>query len=406
MPNNLLSNNLASNNPQPKDPALAATRSAATYHTEARYEQMEKFVQSAFNGQGFRLKPLPGDASFRRYYRVSLDTPLQNSSFDASYIVMDAPPQVESIEKFIRIDLLMATRVNVPTLRAKDLKQGFLLLQDFGNVEFADILTTAKAEQDWATIDDLYRLAMHDLINLQGIDVNLARYSFGVPDYDAALLQQEMALFSEWFLPHINVAMSSDDTTLWQQFGQQLTQSLLTQPKVVVHRDYHSRNLMQDQYQQETLGIIDFQDAVIGPYTYDLVSLLRDAYVNWPEQQVEQWLTYFWQQLKLKPALLQTKSQANPVQMPSFMQFKEHVNLMGVQRHLKVLGIFIRLATRDGKSRYLQDVPKVWGDLMLEMSWLNEHASADVQQSIAPFYHWLNQKILPQVEQVLFRAVL
>ena len=160
-------------------------------------------------------------------------------------------------------------------------------------------------------------------------------------------------------------------------------------PEVVVHRDYHSRNLMQDQYHSSELGVIDFQDALIGSYTYDLVSLVRDAYVDWSESQVADWIEYYWQQSKnIHPAIPENLN-----------EFTSQVNTMGIQRHLKVLGIFIRLAERDGKTRYLADIPKVWQDLMIEMKWLSEQGDAQTQAFIKPALQWLEQQIAPKYKQ-------
>lgn len=319
----------------------------------------------------------------------SVSTDSKGQALDPSYIVMDAPPQLESIESFVRIDNLMAPKINVPTLLAQDVEQGFLVLQDFGSIEFAHLIAEAKVKQDSGRIDELYRWAMDCLLQLQTLDIEKAKNNFAVPDYDAATLKREMELFTEWFLPYIDQELTSETQTIWQDFTGALIEKLLQHPAVVVHRDYHSRNLMQDQYHSAELGVIDFQDALIGSYTYDLVSLVRDAYVDWSESQVEAWIEYYWLQSK----------QVHAATAETLTEFTSQVNLMGIQRHLKVLGIFIRLAERDGKARYLADIPKVWQDLMIEMKWLRQHGDTQTQAFIEPALQWLQQHIEPKFKQ-------
>lgn len=372
--------------------------SAAAYHTEQRYQQLIQFIEAAFPHHKVRIESLPGDASFRRYHRVYLEGKADEQSasiegreqeLDPSYIVMDAPPQLESIESFVRIDNLMAPKINVPTLLAQDVEQGFLVLQDFGSIEFAHLIAEAKVKQDSGRIDELYRWAIDCLLQLQTLDIEQAKKDFDVPDYDAATLQREMDLFTEWFLPSLGVELSSETQGIWQDFTQALIEQLLQHPEVVVHRDYHSRNLMQDQYHSSELGVIDFQDALIGSYTYDLVSLVRDAYVDWSESQVESWIEYYWQRSK----------EVHKATADTLTEFTSQVNLMGIQRHLKVLGIFIRLAERDGKTRYLADIPKVWRDLMIEMKWLSQYGDAQAQAFIQPALQWLQQQVEPKFKQ-------
>lgn len=379
-----------------------AVQPIESYHTQQRYEQLTQFIASAFPHHKVRIDSLAGDASFRRYHRVFLEAEstdataaaADDQSLDPSYIVMDAPPQLESIESFVRIDALMADKINVPTLLAQDVEQGFLILQDFGSVEFAHLIADAKVKQDQGRIDELYRWAIDCLLQLQTLDVETAKNKFEVADYDAATLQREMQLFSDWFLPYIDQPLESETQLIWQNFTKALIEQLLQQPKVVVHRDYHSRNLMQDQYHRDELGVIDFQDALIGSYTYDLVSLVRDAYVDWNESQVEDWISYYWQQVQKVHS--DTLKEALP---DNLTQFMSQVNLMGVQRHLKVLGIFIRLAERDGKTRYLADIPKVWQDLVLEMRWLSEHGDSQTQAFVIPALQWLQQQVAPKYQQ-------
>ena len=381
---------------QPSSVPVTAVQSIESYHTQERFDQLTQFINHTFPDHKLRMESLPGDASFRRYHRVFVEdsTTKGNQNLDPSYIVMDAPPQLESIESFVRIDNLMADKINVPSLVAKDVDQGFLILQDFGSVEFAHLIADAKIKQDSGRIDELYRWAIDSLLQLQTLEVENARHNFDVADYDAATLKREMQLFSEWFLPYIGQEWDAETQVIWQDFTEALIKQLLQHPEVVVHRDYHSRNLMLDQYHNDELGVIDFQDALIGSYTYDLVSLVRDAYVDWSEDQVAQWIEYYWQQSqKVHNEVLKN---ALP---DSLTEFTSQVNLMGIQRHLKVLGIFIRLAERDGKTRYLADIPKVWQDLMVEMTWLSEHGDNQVQAFIKPALQWLQQTIAPKYNQ-------
>jgi hypothetical protein len=258
------------------------------------------------------------------------------------------------------------------------MEQGFLVLQDFGTVEFAHLLGGATPAQ----VDAYYQAAMQTLIALQQVPVETAKDKHQLPDYNEELLNREMDLFSDWFIPHIEVSL---DASLWQTVKKALINEILRQPQVVVHRDYHSRNLMQDQADHSRLGVIDFQDAVIGAYSYDLVSLVRDAYVDWPEVQISSWIKDFWQ--RQKNAELTTTDSAE--------QLENDVNVMGVQRHLKVLGIFIRLFERDGKSRYLADIPKVMSDLLFELDWLSKQGSEEIKQALIPFKQWMEETVLP-----------
>lgn len=341
-----------------------------------RQQQLENWLQQVFVDQEFVLDSLPGDASARQYHRIQLAD--NDESASARYIVMDSADEQDALQQFINVTKLMAPAINVPTLVAQDVGKGFLVLQDFGTIEFAHLLVDATPDQ----INDHYQLAMQTLVALQTVPVETAKASHQLPDYDTALLNREMDLFSDWFIPYIGVELNQD---LWETLKTVLIQEILQQPAVIVHRDYHSRNLMQDQADPARLGVIDFQDAVIGSYTYDLVSLVRDAYVEWPEHQVSDWIRDFWQLQK----------QAALITADSVEQLENDTNVMGVQRHLKVLGIFIRLSERDGKDRYLADIPKVMRDLILELNWLAEHGNETMQQALLPFNQWLKDTILP-----------
>jgi aminoglycoside/choline kinase family phosphotransferase len=271
-------------------------------------------------------EPASSDASFRRYFRVLTS--------GGQFIVMDAPPSKENIEPFIRIaKLLTQSQVNVPTIFQQNLADGFLLLEDFGRQCFLDQLTADTA-------NDLYQSAFDSLFRLQ---TRTPLQNLALPRYDEAFLNRELTIFDEWFLGRLLDVVIP--VPVWTTACALLTASALEQPVTCVHRDYHSRNLMV--LDSDSPGVIDFQDAVIGPITYDLVSLLRDCYIAWPEHQVQQWCLDYYQRLQQAGLLA-----CSPA------QFKRWFDLMGLQRHLKAIGIFSRLHLRDGKSNYLGDIPR------------------------------------------------
>ncbi len=275
------------------------------------------------------IRPASSDASFRRYFRV-------NSGKD-SYIVMDAPPDKEKIEPFIHVNgLFKESGVAVPEILARNLKEGFLLLSDLGSHTYLAVLTESNADQ-------LYREALYALIRIQMVSRPGA-----LPEYDREALHRELTLFPEWYITkHLGEAFSPERQTTLDKVFDILLANNLAQPQVFVHRDYHSRNLMY--LENGNPGILDFQDALYGPVTYDLVSLLKDAYVEWEEAQVLDWVIRYWEQAR-KIGL--------PVN-PDIDQFYRDFEFMGLQRHLKVLGIFARLYHRDGKENYLKDIPLV-----------------------------------------------
>ena len=271
-------------------------------------------------------EPASSDASFRRYFRVKAQ--------EGQFIVMDAPPQKENIEPFIRVaELLTRSQVNVPIIFQQNLTDGFLLLEDFGSQCFLDQLNADNAT-------GLYHSAFDTLFNLQ---TNTVTGNCGLPGYNEPLLQRELAIFEDWFLNQLLDIQIP--TSIWEMVRKMLVTSALEQPSTCVHRDYHSRNLML--LSDDSLGVLDFQDAVIGPITYDLVSLLRDCYIAWPKQQVELWMTQYYDRLLQAEVIA-----CNPA------RFKRWFDLMGMQRHLKAIGIFSRLHLRDDKSNYLNDIPR------------------------------------------------
>jgi aminoglycoside/choline kinase family phosphotransferase len=276
------------------------------------------------------LRAASADASFRRYFRVDLGD-------GSSAIVMDAPPPQEDVRPFIAVaELLGATGVSVPTVLAQDVGQGFLLLSDLGATTYLQQLNADTAPALYPdAIDALVQIQMH---SQPGV----------LPDYDRALLQRELMLFPDWYIAkHLGVTLSEAQHSSLNGVFDALLANNLAQPQVTVHRDYHARNLMV--LPVGNPGILDFQDAVYGPITYDLVSLLRDAYIEWDEEQVLDWAIRYWER---------AKRAGLPVN-PDIDAFYRDFEFMGLQRHLKVLGIFARLFHRDGKDAYLKDLPLV-----------------------------------------------
>jgi aminoglycoside/choline kinase family phosphotransferase len=292
--------------------------------SQERMSRLENWLDSITAHKLTDIRPASADASFRRYFRVT------DSNTGNTFIVMDAPPEKEDCEPFIHITrLLRSVNVNAPDIITMDLEQGFLLLDDLGNRQYLDHL-------DESSSDDLYSDALVALINMQRIQDHL-------PPYDKQRLRDEMGLFEPWYLNrHLGISLNDQQKSVLDSIYDLLIESALEQPQVFVHRDYHSRNLML--VDENNPGVIDYQDAVIGPVTYDLVSLFKDCYIEWPGNKVEHWLDQY---LQLTPIEL-------PVDRNQFIRW---FDLMGVQRHLKVLGIFARLNYRDGKSQYLDDLP-------------------------------------------------
>jgi aminoglycoside/choline kinase family phosphotransferase len=276
------------------------------------------------------LRAASADASFRRYFRVDLGD-------GSSAIVMDAPPPQEDVRPFIAVATLFGTTgVSVPTVLAQDVAQGFLLLSDLGAITYLQQLNADTAPALYLdAIDALVQIQMH---SQSGV----------LPDYDRALLQRELMLFPDWYVAkHLGVTLSEAQHKSLNGVFDALLANNLAQPQVYVHRDYHARNLMV--LPVGNPGILDFQDAVYGPITYDLVSLLRDAYIEWDEEQVLDWAIRYWER---------AKRAGLPVN-PDIDAFYRDFEFMGLQRHLKVLGIFARLYHRDGKDAYLKDLPLV-----------------------------------------------
>jgi aminoglycoside/choline kinase family phosphotransferase len=294
-----------------------------------RIRAIEDWLHTLLN-EDFEMEPASEDASFRRYFRVTHQ--------GKTHIVMDAPPDKEDVHPFIDIARrLEMNGVHVPHLFDADLEQGFLLLSDLGSTSYLSALSHE-------TVDSLYGDALQALLKIQTANINK------LPYYNRELLHREMELFREWYLGrHLGLPLDRLLTARLETIYETLIQSALAQPRVFVHRDYHSRNLML--IDENNPGVIDFQDAVIGPVTYDLVSLLRDCYIDWPRERVEAWALQY-RDMAVEKSIID----AIPDE-----QFLSWFDLMGVQRHLKATGIFARLNYRDGKSGYMNDIPRTLG---------------------------------------------
>jgi N-acetylmuramate 1-kinase len=299
--------------------------------SDSRLAELSRWVFDDLGFAGAGIEPASADASFRRYFRLSRG--------GDTYIVMDAPPEKEDLGPFLSVGrTLLEIGLNVPVVLAKDPKRGFLLLSDLGKRQYLDELVAEAA-------DRLYADALGALCVMQTSENETVR---DLPPYSHALLMREMELMPEWFLRrHLGLQVSAAERGMLDRLFETLAQSALAQPAVFVHRDYHSRNLLVTT--DDNPGILDFQDAVWGPVTYDLVSLLKDCYIAWPAPQVRAWTLQYREQLLSKGFPLGT----------SESEFIRGFDLVGLQRHIKVLGIFARLYYRDGKSQYLKDLPRV-----------------------------------------------
>lgn len=302
-----------------------------TTPADARLAALKTWISGIDAVAGSELEPASKDASFRRYFRVHAGT--------KSFILMDAPPEQEDCLPFVRVaGYLEAMQLNAPQVIEANLDEGFLLLSDLGSSQYLDTLL-----EDASRAPDLYADALQALLTMQDRG---SAYQSMLPAYDTELLRFELSLFHDWLCErHLGVEWGKNAEQAWQDCCDLLVANALDQPQVFVHRDYHSRNLMLTE--KKNPGVLDFQDAVEGPLTYDLVSLLKDCYVQWPAEQVWQWALSFYNGL---PEALSEQLDA--------AQFRRYFDLMGAQRHLKAAGIFARLNHRDGKPAYLQDIPR------------------------------------------------
>ncbi|SFL84895.1 aminoglycoside phosphotransferase family protein [Marinobacter zhejiangensis] len=331
---------------------------------DTRLAQLTDWVRQIPGLEQATPEPVSGDASFRRYFRVA--------DHNATFIVMDAPPEHEDCRPFVAIATHWHDHgVAVPAVVRQDLDQGFLLLEDFG-----DQLLLGQLNEENA--DRIYQGAMAELLRIQQLPANP---DFPLPPYNTELLNREMALFPDWLLTQqLGLTLSDAEHCLLDTVFTFLRESALAQPDVVVHRDYHSRNLLA-RPATAIPGVIDFQDAVQGPITYDLVSLLKDCYVRWPDDAVERWVEHY-RTLSLDAGLHHADAAT----------FRQWFELMGMQRHLKAAGIFARLAIRDGKTGYLGDIPRTVQYLV--------DASAR-HGALRHFHEWLESTVMPAINAQL-----
>jgi len=300
--------------------------------SDSRLANLTQWVIEDLGFGGASIVPASADASFRRYFRVT-----QGAD---SYIVMDAPPDKEDSRPFLQVARILGSLdLNVPMILARDMERGFLLLSDLGSCQYLDALPAEGAAAE------LYADALKSLRTMQTAAAGLSQ---GLPRYDRALLLREMELLPEWFLiRHLGLTIEARERAMLEELFESLVEAAVSQPACFVHRDYHSRNLLVTP--ENNPGILDFQDAVWGPVTYDLASLLKDCYIAWPPARVRQWV------LEYRESLLEAGFKLD-ADAATFMRW---FDLTGLQRHIKVLGIFARLFYRDGKPQYLKDLPRV-----------------------------------------------
>jgi len=291
---------------------------------DTRLQQLTQWIHQ--KSPNASIEVASADASFRRYFRIRYK--------GTSTIAMDAPPEQEDCKSFIDItQRLRNANVHAPQIIRQNLEQGFLLLEDFGSTPYLNKLNDQTA-------NPLYADALKSLISIQMADTK------GLPEYDESLLFTEMNFMPEWFLQtHLDITPSNEQQKVIDRIFTIIATTVAQQPQVFVHRDYHSRNLMITPH--DNPGVIDYQDAVLGPITYDLVSLLRDCYIQWPNEKIAEWVFQY-------KSMAEAEGLMNKVPKSTFIQWFDY---MGLQRHIKVLGIFARLNHRDGKVNYLDDLP-------------------------------------------------
>jgi aminoglycoside/choline kinase family phosphotransferase len=309
---------------------------STTIDKDARLAQLTAWLGTLDLVEAGSLRPASSDASFRRYFRLDV-VPALRAKLGDTLIAMDAPPERENVPAFIHVDgLLQDAGVTVPAIVARNVEDGFLLLSDLGSTTYLQRLDVDNASF-------MYSDAVDALIRFQ-----LASQSGVLPEFDRAFVLREMNLFPEWFLGrHLGVEMDDKQRAQLDKVFEAITANVLSQQQVFMHRDFHSRNLMF--LDQGNPGVLDFQDAVYGPVTYDLASLLRDAYIQWDEEFVLDWVVRYWQS---------AKGAGLPVN-PDIDAFYRDFEYMALQRHLKILGIFCRLNYRDAKPHYMGDLPTV-----------------------------------------------
>jgi hypothetical protein len=338
--------------------------------SDVRLERLQHWLRSEARWPFTRIAPASADASFRRYFRIW-------AADGATRVVMDAPPDKEDIAPYLKVSkLLERCRVHVPHVEASDVAAGFVLLEDLGSVSYLSRLDGG------ADADALYGDALQALLQIQ-LEGCLAQRE--LPPYDRAVLAREMALMPEWFCArHLQLELSGEERGLLDATWHFLIQEALRQPVVFVHRDYHSRNLMQLPHGNP--GIIDFQDALAGPCGYDLVSLLKDCYIGWPRARVEGWVRDF------RARLIAAGGNGGNDEG----EFLRWFDLIGLQRHIKVLGIFARLWYRDGKSGYLKDLPRT-------LAYVRDAARRYAE--LQAFARWVEARLVPGLEPANRRAL-
>jgi N-acetylmuramate 1-kinase len=338
--------------------------------SDARLDLLQHWLRSELRWPLARIAPASADASFRRYFRVW-------RADGVSRVVMDAPPDREDISPYLQVSaLLERCRVHVPRVEASDVRAGFVLMEDLGTASYLSRL------REGADPDGLYGEALEPLLRMQ-LDGHEAAGS--LPPYDRAALAREMALLPEWFCArHLGLELGADERGLMQSTFEFLITAALAQPIVFVHRDYHSRNLMA--LERDNPGVIDFQDALAGPCAYDLVSLLKDCYIDWPRARVERWVSDFRSRLIARGG----DGGSDP------SEFLRWFDLIGLQRHLKVLGIFARLWYRDGKSGYLPDLPRT-------LRYVEDVARR--YPELRAFSHWVERRLAPGLEPANARVL-
>lgn len=295
-------------------------------------DELRSWLGIALPGPEPTLEVASADASFRRYFRARLG--------DRTWIVMDAPPEHENCAQFVKVGkLLVDAGLNAPRVLAQDLDRGFLLLTDLGTTTFLEALKVDRARAPQLFSDATAALVTWQCASREG----------QLPPYDEALLRRELDLFPEWYLRrHLGLELTAAEVAQLEGIFAALLANILAQPRVYVHRDYMPRNLM---VSEPSPGILDFQDAVHGPISYDVASLTRDAFISWEEAEILDWTIRYWERAR----------RAGLPVAADFGEFYRDVEWMGMQRHLKVLGIFARLCYRDGKQGYLEDTPRFLG---------------------------------------------
>lgn len=329
--------------------------------TDVRLLKLEAWLTSVFGTRDFDLKPASADASFRRYFRVTRGSD--------SWIAMDAPPEKEDLGPYVRIArMLTDIGVNAPRILECNEAEGFLLNSDLGSRTYLQELESG------GDADRLYADAIAALVRIQA---GGARDAHQLPPYDEPLLRREMALFPDWFCER-HLGLDPKRASGMDSVYDALVAEALRQPRVFVHRDYHSRNLMVGDGARfgPNPGILDFQDAVHGPLTYDLVSLLRDCYIAWPIERVERWVSEFFEHARRAGVPVPTSER----------ELLRSFDLMGVQRHLKAIGIFARLWHRDGKPGYLKDIPRT-------LSYVKQVGARYAE--LAPLSEWIDAEVEP-----------